>query len=88
MKKEILITLCCASLILVTPLTGVAQESTVSSNLPEQPNDVDDDCDICPAISVISKLVNEEKYQELSDRLETLKEMNVKTESYSPDCRE
>jgi hypothetical protein len=26
---------------LVTPLTGVAQENTVSNNLPEQPNDVE-----------------------------------------------
>ena len=41
MKKEILITLCCASLMLVTPLTSIAQENTVSSNLPEQPNDVE-----------------------------------------------
>ena len=41
MKREILITLCCASLMLVTPLVGVAQENTVSSNLPEQPDDVE-----------------------------------------------
>jgi len=41
MKKTILITLCCASLILVTPLTGIAQENTVSNNLPDKPNDVD-----------------------------------------------
>ena len=41
MKKTIFITLCCASLMLVTPLTSVAQENTVSNNLPEQPNDVE-----------------------------------------------
>ena len=41
MKKTILITLCCASLMLITPLTGVAQENTVSNNLPEQPDDVE-----------------------------------------------
>ena len=41
MKKPFLITLCCASLMLVTPLVGVAQENTVSNNLPEQPNDVE-----------------------------------------------
>jgi len=41
MKKTILITLCCASLMLITPLTGVAQENTVSNNLPEQPKDVE-----------------------------------------------
>ena len=52
MKKPILITLCCASLMLLTPLVGVAQENTVSNNLSEQPNDVDDDCDICPSIVV------------------------------------
>ena len=41
MKKPILITLLCAVLMLVTPLTGVAQENTVSNNLPEQPKDVE-----------------------------------------------
>ncbi|UCF49087.1 MAG: hypothetical protein JSU91_04875 [Thermoplasmatales archaeon] len=41
MNKPILIALCCASLMLVTPLTSVAQENTVSNNLPEQPNDVE-----------------------------------------------
>ena len=41
MKKTILITLCCASLMLVTPLVGVAQQNQVSNNLPEQPNDVE-----------------------------------------------
>ena len=41
MKKTILITLCCASLMLITPLTGVAKENTVSNNLPEQPDDVE-----------------------------------------------
>jgi hypothetical protein len=40
-KKTILITLCCASLILVTPFTTVAQENTVSNNVPEQPKDVE-----------------------------------------------
>ncbi len=41
MKREIFITLCCASLMLLTPLSGVAQENTISNNLPEQPNDVE-----------------------------------------------
>ena len=41
MKKTILITLMCATLILVTPFTTVAQENTISNNLPEKPNDVE-----------------------------------------------
>jgi hypothetical protein len=41
MKKPILITFCCAGLMLVTPLVGVAQENTVSNNLSELPNDVE-----------------------------------------------
>jgi len=41
MKKEILITILCTSLMLVTPFTSIAQENKVSNNLPEQPNDVD-----------------------------------------------
>ncbi len=41
MKKTILITLCCVSLIFVTPFTTVAQENTVSNNLLEQ-SDIDD----------------------------------------------
>ena len=41
MKKEILIALLCAGLMLVAPFTVVAQENTVSNNLPEQPNDVE-----------------------------------------------
>jgi len=36
MKKTILITILCASLMLVTPFTTVAQENTVSNNLTEQ----------------------------------------------------
>jgi len=38
MKKPILITLCCTSLMLVTPFTTVAQENRISSNLQEEPN--------------------------------------------------
>ena len=41
MDKPILIALICASLILVTPFTGVALENTVYNNLPEQPDDVE-----------------------------------------------
>ena len=37
MKKEILSTLLCAGLILVTPFTTIAQENKISSNLIEQP---------------------------------------------------
>ena len=40
MKKTILITLLCASLMLVTPLTSVAQENTISSNIPDIPDDI------------------------------------------------
>ena len=38
MKKEILIALLCAGLMLVTPFTAVAQENKISSNLKEQPD--------------------------------------------------
>jgi hypothetical protein len=38
MKKEILITLICAGLILVTPLSGVAQENKVTDNLKDEPD--------------------------------------------------
>ena len=38
MKKEILITLLCAGLMLVTPLTGIAQENKISNNISEQSN--------------------------------------------------
>ena len=38
MKKPILITLCCATLMLVTPLTSIAQENKVSSNLTDSPD--------------------------------------------------
>ena len=37
MKKEILITILCTSLMLVTPFTTIAQENKISSNLIEQP---------------------------------------------------
>ena len=37
MKKEILVTLCCASLMLVTPFTTIAQENKVSDNLTDKP---------------------------------------------------
>jgi len=36
MKKEILITLLCASLMLITPFTTIAQENKVSSNLTDE----------------------------------------------------
>ena len=38
MKKHILIAFVCASLILITPFTVVAQENKISSNLTEQPD--------------------------------------------------
>jgi len=38
MKKEILITLLCAGLMLVTPFITIAQENKVSNNLPEKPD--------------------------------------------------
>jgi len=38
MKKEILITLLCASLMLVTPFTTAAQENKVTSNLKDEPD--------------------------------------------------
>ena len=38
MKKEILITLLCAGLMLVTPFSVVARENTIRSNLSEQPD--------------------------------------------------
>ena len=38
MKKEIIIALVCAGLMLVTPFTTIAQENKVSSNLIEQPD--------------------------------------------------
>jgi len=41
MKKEILITLLCAGLMLVTPFTTIAQENKVSSNLKDEPDDVE-----------------------------------------------
>ena len=57
MKKTIFITLLCASLMLVTPLTSVAQENKVSSNLTDNP-------DINGLIVQIRIVVNEilEKY--------------------------
>ena len=38
MKKHVLIAFAIASLLLITPLTGIAQENKVSSNLSEQPD--------------------------------------------------
>ena len=38
MKKPILITLLCTGLMLVTPLSGVAQENKISNNISEQSN--------------------------------------------------
>jgi hypothetical protein len=38
MKREILITLLCAGIILITPLTSVAQENKISNNPSEQPD--------------------------------------------------
>jgi len=57
MKKEILITLLCASLMLVTPFTTVARENTVSNNLP-------DEADIDGLVAQIRTVVDEilEKY--------------------------
>ena len=52
MKKEILITLLCADLMLVTPFTTIAQENKVSSNLTEKP-------DINGLIVQIRTVVNE-----------------------------
>jgi len=40
LKKPILITLLCASLMLVTPLTGVAQENKIRDSIPDIPDDV------------------------------------------------
>jgi hypothetical protein len=37
MKKEILITILCTGLIIVTPIVVVARENTISNNLLEQP---------------------------------------------------
>jgi len=42
MKKEILITLLCAGLMLVTPLSGIAKENTVSNKILDQPDDIDE----------------------------------------------
>jgi len=52
MKKEILITLLCAGLMLVTPFTTIAQENKVSSNLTDNP-------DINGLIVQIRTVVNE-----------------------------
>jgi len=92
MKKEILITLLCAGLMLVTPFTTVARENKITSNISEQP-DIEDDCDLCSKVSKshlirLKSLLNrleknniklftmlknkprvEEKYQELSKRI-------------------
>ena len=38
MKKEILITILCASLIVITPFNVVAREKTISNNIVEQPD--------------------------------------------------
>ncbi|MBW2966677.1 hypothetical protein KY342_06255 [Candidatus Woesearchaeota archaeon] len=38
MKKEILITLLCAGLMLITPFTVVAQENKITANIVEEPN--------------------------------------------------
>ncbi len=38
MKKIILITILCASLMLITPLTSVAQENKISNNLSDKPD--------------------------------------------------
>lgn len=58
MKKSILITLLCAGLMLVTPLSSVAQENKISNNIPDMPDDVDD------FVAQIRIVVNEilEKY--------------------------
>lgn len=66
MKKPILITLCCVCLMLVTPLTSVAQENTVSSNLPEQQY-VDDDCDICPSNKWIKSIEDKKETKKLTN---------------------
>ena len=57
MRKEILITFAIASLLLITPLTGIAQENKVSNNLIEQP-------DIDGLVAQIRTVANEilEKY--------------------------
>ena len=52
MKKPFLITFLCASLILVTPFTGVAQENKVSNTLTEHP-------DIDGLVAQIRVVINE-----------------------------
>lgn len=60
MKKEILITLYCAGLILVTPFTTIAQENKVSNNLTDKP-------DIDGMVAQIRDMIDEvlEKYRYL-----------------------
>jgi len=58
MKKEILITLLCAGMLLVTPLVGIAQENKISDSIPDMSDDVEG------LIAKIRTVVNEvlEKY--------------------------
>jgi len=58
----------------------------IQPSIAVQPNtsDSDDDCDICPAIETISKIIDEEKYQELYDKVFRLKEVEKKINTDPP----
>ena len=68
---------------LVTPFTTIAQENKISNNLTDEP-DIEDDCDICPTVSVISKLVDEEDNKDVSKRFNEYLQVYSDLKSYIP----